>query len=168
MGGAQRDPVSEPFDRAARALLTRAYRARGGWAATRLADPSAAQLARWLLQGINVLSADPVRGGQGMRAPNRWCRGFTRALWHQHKWYSGAPGGGWRAERRAAMRSPGIEVEFGRHRTVLGLIPAGYTVRVRYPAPAARRKAPVPEARRWADGGPRWSDPSERDWEAFG
>lgn len=168
MGIAQRDPVSESMDAAARALLDRAYRANGGWAGTRLKDPSPAQLARWLMQGINVLGADPVRGGQGVRTPNRWCRAFNRALWYQHKWYSAAPGGGWRAQRRTAMRPRAIEVEFGRHRPVLGVIPAGYTVRVRFPAPAARRKRPVPEERRWADGGPRWADPSKRDWAAFG
>ena len=169
MGTAQRDPVAESMDQAARALLSRAYRARGGWASTRLADPSPAQLGRWIMQGINVTGRDPVGRG-GFRAPNRWCRAFTRALWYQHKWYSGDPGtGGWRAQRRASMRWPGIEVGFGPHRTTLGVIPAGYPVRVRLAsAQAAARRDRPEEAWAWADGGERWADPGDRDWAAFG
>lgn len=156
------------MDKAARALLSRAYRARGGWASTRLADPSPGQLARWLLYGINVRGRDPVTRG-GFRAPSRWCRAFNRALWYQHKWYSGAPGGGWRVVRRASMRSPGIEVEFGRHRPAVGLIPAGYVVRVRTASKAAAGKRGRPQEEwAWADGGERWADPGERDWAAFG
>jgi hypothetical protein len=156
------------MDAAARALLSRAYRARGQWASTRLQDPTAVQRGLWLVRGINVAGRDPVDRG-GFRAPNRWCRAFTRALWYQHKWYSAAPGGGWRAARRAAMRSPGIEVEFGRHRTVLGLIPAGYTVRVRMASAAAARRRGRPEDEwMWADSGERWADPANRDWAAFG
>ena len=168
MGAAQRDPVSESMDRAARALLGRAYRANGGWAGTRLQDPSPAQLALWIVQGINVAGRDPVDRG-GFRAPNRWCRAFTRALWYQHKWYSAAPGGGWRAQRRASMRWPGIEVSFGRHAAVLGVIPAGYPVRVRMASKAVAKKRDRPEESwAWADGGERWADPGERDWAAFG
>lgn len=168
MGAAQRDPVSESMDRAARALLERAYRAKGSWAATRLADPTPAQLARWLAHGVNVLGRDPVPRG-GFRAPNRWGRAFARALWYQHKWYSGAPGGGWRAQRRAAMRHPGIEIEFGRHRAALGVIPAGYTVRVRTASKAAAvKRRRDPDSWEWADGGERWADPDGRDWAAFG
>lgn len=168
MGAAQRDPVSESMDKAARALLSRAYRAKGGWASTRLADPSPVQMARWITLGINVTGRDPVGRG-GFRAPNRWCRAFNRALWYQHKWYSGAPGGGWRSQRRASMRWPGIEVEFGRHRTVLGLIPAGYTVRVRLAnAKAAAKRDRPAEEWAWADDGARRADPNDRDWAAFG
>jgi len=168
VGAAQRDPVSENMDSAARALLTRVYQARGGWASTRLADPSPAQMGLWITHGINITGRDPVERG-GFRAPNRWCRAYTRALWYQHKWYSGAPGGGWRAQKRAAMRWPGIEVEFGRHRTVLGVIPAGYPVRVRLASAAAAARLDRPEESwAWADGGQRWADPAGRDWAAFG
>ena len=157
------------MDRAARALLSRAYRARGGWASTRLQDPSPAQLGLWIVQGINVAGRDPVDRG-GFRAPNRWCRAFTRALWYQHKWYSGDPdGGGWRAQRRASMRWPGIEVSFGRHAAILGVTPAGYPVRVRMASKAAAARRDRPEDTwAWADGGERWADPDARDWAAFG
>ena len=169
MGAAQRDPVSESMDRAARQLLSRAYRAHGGWAATRLADPSAVQLAWWLAHGINVLSRDPVPRG-GMNARNRWGRAFVRALWFQHKWFSGDPDtGGWRAQRRASMRWPGVEVEVGRHRQVLGVIPAGYPVRVRMAdKKAAARRDRDEGSWAWADSGERWADPQERDWATFG
>ena len=165
MGARQRDPVAESMDKAARQLLSRVYRARGGWAATRLADPSAAQLAWWLAHGINVLARDSVPPG-GMRARSRWGRAFVRALWYQHQWYSGDPDtGGWRAQRRATRRRPGIEIEISRHRQVLGVIPAGRPVRVRLadPAAAAKRKRDEDEWA-WADGGPRWADPEDRDW----
>ena len=155
---AQRDPVSETMDRAARALLDRVYRAGGGWAATRLADPSAAQLAWWIMHGINVRGRDPVPGGA---ARTRWGRAFIRALNHQHKWWSGDPDtGGWRETRRASWRRPGIQAEIGRHRPLLGVIPAGYTVRVRLGDP----KAKIKPGEEWADGGPRWADPADRDW----
>lgn len=157
------------MDRAARALLARAYHAGGGWAATRLADPSPVQLAYWLMQGINVLGRDPAPAG-GMNARTRWCRAFVRAVWYQHKWYSGDPDtGGWRTVRRTAMRWPGVQVEVGRHRQVLGVIPAGYVVRVRLAdkkAAAARGRSEDTWA--WADGGARLADPAARDWAAFG
>lgn len=172
MPAAQRDPVSETMDRAARQLLGRAYNARGGWASTRLKDPTAAQLARWLLQGINVLGRDPVPRG-GFNARTRWARAYCRALWFQHKWFSGDPDtGGWRAERRTTMRTPGIEIEVGRHKPVLGVLPAGFAIRVRVAdtRAAARRNR---DRETWAwneDGepGPRWGDPADRDWPAFG
>lgn len=150
------------MDRAARALLARVYRANGGWAATRLADPSPAQLARWLLWGINVRGPDPM---PGRAARTRWARAYVRALWYQHKWFSGDPDtGGWRSVRRASWRRPGIQVEIGRHRPAVGLIPAGYPVRVRLGDPDVKLKP----SEEWADGGPRWADPSDRDWAAWG
>jgi hypothetical protein len=169
MGAAERDPVSVTFDRAARVLLARAYKVpRGAWASTRLKDPSPAQLALWLARGVNVTRREPRVAG--FRPPTRWCRAYTRALWHQHKWYSGDPDtGGWRAERRATMRWPGIEVQFGRHAQALGVIPAGYPVRVRLASAAAAKDRGRPEDEWvWADGGPRWADPARRDWAAFG
>jgi hypothetical protein len=146
------------MDTAARKLLTRVYKADGGWAATRLADPSPRQLAHWLSQGVNVLGKDPVPPG-GFRAYNHWARSYTRALWYQHKWFSGDPDtGGWRSERRTSMRWPGIEVEFGRHRPALGVIPAGRPVRVRLADKRAARKRDRPESQwAWADNGPRKS-----------
>lgn len=169
MAAAARDPVSETLDRAARALLARVYRADGAWASTRLRDPTPAQMARWLVYGINVLGRDPVDRG-GFRAPNHWCRSFTRALWYQHKWWSGDPDtGGWREVRRASMRTPGIQVSFGRHAATLGVIPAGYPVRVRLADPEAAKRSGKPEEQwSWADGGQRWADPGDRDWPAFG
>jgi len=169
VGAAERDPVSQTMDTAARHLLGRVYRANGGWASTRLKDPTAGQLARWILQGINVLGRDPVARG-GLNARSRWARAYVRALWYQHKWYSGDPDtGGWRAVRRAAPRHPGIEVVIGPHRGPTGVIPAGRPVKVRLASVAAAQRSGRPEqAWAWADDGPRWADPGERDWAAFG
>lgn len=169
MGAAQRDPVSETLDRAARALLARAYAAHGGWASTRLQDPTPAQLAWWIAHGINVLGADPAGRG-GMNARSRWGRAYVRALWYQHKWYSADPStGGWRDLPRASMRTPGIQVEVGPHRLALGVIPAGRPVRVRVASVrAAEARGRPEEAWAWADGGPRWADPDRRDWPVFG
>lgn len=166
MAGAARDPVSKSMDRAARQLLDRVYKARGGWVATRLKDPTPAQAARWLERGINVTGRDPVSGG--FNARTRWARALVRALWYQHKWYSGRPGGGWRAEPRNAPRHPGIQVEIGRHRPATGVIPAGRAVRVRAASTAAARRSGKPEDEwSWAGGGRR-AEPSDRDWPATG
>lgn len=167
MATAQRDPVSITMDGAARQLLERAYNARGGWAATRLQDPTAAQIVLWLASGVNILARDPVAPG-GLNARSRWGRAFVRALWYQHKWYSGDPDtGGWRDTQRTTMRPGGIQVEIGPHRMQLGVIPAGRVVRVRLGHRPAR---PVPTSRwAWAEGdAERWGDPSYRDWAAFG
>lgn len=168
MAEARRDPVSETLDGAARLLLERVYRANGGWASTRLRDPSPAQLSRWLAEGINVLGKDTAGRG-GFRVPNAWCRSFVRAVWYQHKWFSGEPnGGGWRTERRAAPRHPGVQIHFGRHAATLGVIPAGYPVRVRLADVAAAQASGRPESEwRWADKGPRWANPADRNWPAF-
>jgi hypothetical protein len=167
VASAARDPVSEAMDAAARVLLDRAYRAHGAWAGSRLADPTPAQMARWLTHGINVLGPDPVQRG-GFNARSRWCRAFVRALWYQHKWFSGAPGGGWRPEPRATFRTPGIQVEVGVHRATLGVIPAGRVVRVRLADKKAAEANGRPRDRwAWADGDRR-SEPERRDWPAFG
>jgi hypothetical protein len=166
--GAARDPVSVTMDRAARQLLARVYRADGAWASTRLADPTARQLAGWIGHGINVRAPDPVRGG--FNARSRWARAFVRALWYQHKWYSSAPGGGgWRAEQRAANRRPGIQVEIGRALPRRGVIPPGRAVRVRLADPdaAERRGRPASEWS-WAHDGHRRGDLQARDWPASG
>lgn len=169
MGAATPDPVSETMNAAARALLERVYRADGAWASTRLKDPTVGQAARWLLHGITVNGPDPVDRG-GFNARSRWGRAYARALWRQHKWYSGDPGtGGWRATRRTVPRRPGIQVEIGPHRPATGVIPAGRPVRVRLadPADAAARGRPEREWA-WAGGAPRSADPDARDWPAFG
>ena len=159
------------MDAAARALLERVYRARGGWASTRLADPPVSRVAWWRLWwGIDVLEAEPRTGG--LRVPNRWCRAFTRAVYYQHKWYSGDPNtGGWRTTRRTTWNPRPLQIEFGRHRTILGVIPAGYVVRARLRAggkTARNAVAKLPENRQWADGGALHSDSDERDWAPFG
>lgn len=168
MPGARRDPVSETMDGAARALLTRAYKARGGWASTRLKDPTPIQVALWMARGIRVLGPDPVPRG-GMNARSRWARAYVRALWYQHKWYSGAPGGGWRTQPRAAMRWPGIEVEIGPHRPATGVIPAGRPVKIRVANVRQARASGAPsDDWSWSDDGPRRGDVSFRDWPVMG
>lgn len=112
----KRDPVSELFDGGARRLLARAYAKPGQWAGTRVADPAARHLA-WLARlGIDPGGPDPARAlpGRGLNAGDRWTRGFVRALYYQHKWFSGKPGGGWRSERRTVARdASALEVEVG-------------------------------------------------------
>lgn len=159
----QRDPVSELFDDGARALLARAYARPGQWAGTRLADPSPRHRSWLSASGIDWAGRDRVPGGE---AKTRWARGFTRALYYQHKWYSGR--GGWRASRRTVARETGgLVVEVGNVVMARGVIPRGRAVRVKLERGGQAKAAAVarlPEGRRWADQGPRWADPERRDW----
>jgi hypothetical protein len=141
MPRAVRDPVSELFDSGARVLLERAYAARGGWAGTRLADPGPRHAAYFASLGIDVAGPDNASTAGGhMNAYTRWGRAFTRSLYYQHKWYSGAPRGGWRRARRTVPRRVALEVEWGRRMPALGVIPAGRAVRVRTHTITAARK----------------------------
>lgn len=166
----QRDPVSELFDGGARKLLARAYAAPGSWQSTRLAPPGPRHIAHLAGLGINPLAPDnpSAEGGPdpGTSARSRWARGFVRAVYYQHRWYSGTGGAGWRAARRTVPRHAGaLEVTVGR-RTGLG-----QEVRARLRPGGARALAAVQrlgEAKRIYDsaGSPagRWSDPARRDW----
>ena len=112
----QRDPVSELFDAGARQLLARAYAKPGTWQATRLANPSPRHLAYLSSLGIDPHGRDDKSGSGRLNARTRWARGFVRALYYQHKWWSGSPTGGtWRAERRPEPRGDrSLVVEVGR------------------------------------------------------
>jgi hypothetical protein len=176
MPRAVRDPVSELFDGGARILLERAYAARGGWAGTRLADPEAAHRNYFrLFHGIDVTGPDnaPTASGRRDDAHTRWGRGFVRAVYYQHRWYSGAPRGGWRRSRRTVPRRAGaLELQWGRRLPAVGVIPAGRAVRARIRPggqPARRAADRLPEARRMydAEGNPagRFSQISGRDWQ---
>jgi hypothetical protein len=172
--GAQRDPLSVPFDAGARRLLDRAYARPGIWIATRIADPTIRQRTRVIAMGINPSGPDPVRAlpGKGVDARDRWTRAFIRALYYQHKWYSGKPGGGWR--RRSSPRSASaLEVEIGRRLVPKGeLIPAGRAIRIRVRRGGTVARHAVerlPDSRRIyrddGSAGDRWSDPAvTRDW----
>jgi len=156
-----RDPVSQLFTRGARRLLDRAYAAPGSWQSTVLQNPSGRHAAWAVARGIDVTGPDDVRGG---RAVTRWARGFTRALYHQHKWYSGAAGGGWRdeAHRRTAYRASGALVV-----QVRGAVPGGRVVRVKYARGGEAKEkavARVPPGERWAGKGPAHADAAGRDW----
>jgi hypothetical protein len=174
-GSYARDPVSELLDGGARAILDRAYAHPGHWQATRLADPTPAHVAHFAAGGINVFGPDnaPRRGGRGLDAHTRWCRGFVRAVYYQHLWYSQVGGRGWRRARRTTPRTAGaIKIEVGRRMPALGVIPAGRMVRViLYPGGRAALKAAAgePEARRifCATGEPNGgaaADATRRDW----
>lgn len=180
MASVSRDPLSEWFDGAARGILERAYARPGVWIGTRIADPAPRHLERLAGLGINPSGPDPVNRlpGKGVNARDRWTRAFIRAVYYQHRWYSGRPGGGFRRERRAVARSASsIEVQVGRRLVRQGeLIPAGRAVRVRrrrggdQAMNAVRR---LPDSRRIYDdqGGPasRWADPAiTRDWQQYG
>jgi hypothetical protein len=110
-----RDPVSEAFDGAARRLLDRVYAQRGQWVAVWLPDPTIRQRTRYIGAGINVDGPDPLPAGGGVNARSRWARGFVRALYYQHRYYSPMrSSSGWK--RRTSLRaSGGLRVEVGRH-----------------------------------------------------
>jgi hypothetical protein len=163
MPASRRDPVSELFDRGARTLLSRAYARPGQWVGTRVAFPSARQIAHFGGQGINVL-------GQDQWGRDRWAAGFVRAVYYQHKWFYSQ--GRLRSEKRmAANDARSIRYELGRRIPVLGVIPAGRAVRIMVnPGGQAAMKAVkrLPDSRRiyedsGAPGG-RWADPAARDW----
>jgi hypothetical protein len=165
MSAATRDPISTLFDGPARRLLERAYARPGAWVMTRVADPGPGGIA----YGADRPS---VAGGTGLNARTRWCRAFVRALYFQHKWYSGAHGSGWRAQRRTAPRSAGaLRVQVGVHRPATGIIPAGRAVRIRIDRGGQAKERAVrrmpDSARIFRDDGStaaRWSDPNLRDW----
>jgi hypothetical protein len=173
---ATRDPVSEWFDGSARRLLGRAYARPEIWIGTRVADPAPRHLARLAALGISATAGDPVQAlpGRGINARDRWTRGFVRAVYYQHKWYSGRPGGGWRGAKRTVPRSASaLEVQVGRRVVPRGeLIPAGRAVRVRVRRggdQAYRAVRRMPDSRRiFTDeggAGARWADPTvTRDW----
>lgn len=170
---AKRDPVSEWFDAGARDLLARAYAHPGAWAATRLANPEPRHLARAAAMGIGLLGKDDVPAG-GLNARTRWARGFVRALYYQHKWFSDGETGFRDQKRTEPRHSSALEVEVGRAVRKLGVIPAGRAVRIRVQAGgrAANRAARAePRSKRiYTDdrkAGARWADPARRDWAAM-
>ena len=124
--GAPPDPVSELMNTGARRLLVRAYKSPGVWVGTRLADPQPRHVAYFAREyGINVLGPDPVHGK--IDARTRWGRGFMRAIYRQHLYWSeigAAPG--WRKQKRMVPRKTGaIQVEWGNRVRAAGVIPAG-------------------------------------------
>jgi hypothetical protein len=176
MPGAARDPVSELFDAAARELLGRAYARPGQWVSTRLADPSRdarAYAANW---GItDLLGPDrPTAGGRGLNAKTRWARAFVRAVYYQHRWYSGGgPQPNWRTARRTTQRRAGaLRVHVGRRLPQGVRVPAGRRVSVMlarggHAADAAVNRLPASHqyiSSRDGIPGPRASDPALRDW----
>lgn len=170
----RRDPVSELFDLAARKLLRRAYARPGEWVGTRLKDPGPRELAWCAQRNINPFGPDDASAlgtSGGTNTRTRWARGFVRACYYQHRWWSGA-GTQFRAEKRTTARQAGaLEVEVGRAVRAAGVIPAGRAVRVRLNRggqAADRAVKRLPDRDRiWEDDGVRgnrWSDPEKRGW----
>jgi len=170
----RRDPVSVLFDAGARRLLDRAYAKPGTWVGTRLADPGPRHAAYLVALGINPAGPDDasVEGGQGLNAKSRWARGFVRAIYYQHKWWSSGGGPGWRESKRSVARHAGaLQIEVGRRVPVLGVIPAGRAVRIRIRAggqAATKAVKKLPDQRRIYDDrgrrAARASVPELRDW----
>ena len=163
-GSFDRDPVSVLLDHGARQILTRAYANPGQWVTTRLADPTPAHVGHFAAEGIDVYGPD--KAGRGLNAHTRWCRGFVRAIYYQHLWYSNIGGRGWRAERRTTQRKAGaLKVDVGRHMPALGVIPAGRIVRVvLYPGGQAAQRAADRAPVQYVGGGPAAADVTRRDW----
>lgn len=186
MAVGERDPLSVLLDAGARRLLERAYANPGTWVGTRLADPGMRARTFAAARGINPDGPDnpSVRGGPSRRtdAKTRWARAFVRAVYYQHKWYSGGGTRPWRKDRRTAPRSTGgLRFEVGRYmpaspqydpgNPAAGGFPAGRAVRIqlaRGGAAKAKAVARLPDSQRiYTDSGAegaRWSDPSLRDW----
>lgn len=154
--------MSVLWDRGASELLGRARRARGGWAATRIGDPSNRQRAALMgAYGIDPDGPDrpsTARRRGGLNARTRWARGFVRAVYYVNDTRHGGPG-------------LALEVEVGAHKPALGVIPAGRAVRLRVRRGgqvAMRAVGRKPDsARIWDDAGfpaGRFSDPALRDW----
>jgi hypothetical protein len=166
--GSKRDPLSVAFDRGARALLQRAYDHPGQWQATRVAVPSPRQATALRQRGINPYGPDPVPKGGGLDARTRWMRGFIRALYYQHKWWSGGGGRQFRSAKRTTARHTGaLIVEVGRVMPARGVIPAGRVVRVQLARGGQAKSKAVdrmPEREQWANDGPRRAQLVWRDW----
>lgn len=162
-GGAERDPVSTWFDRAAREFLDRVYARPGQWVGTRVPVPTDQEAERAAGYGIDV------RGRDQLRRP-RFAAAFVRSAYYQAKWHR--TGRHWHDERRLTpneVRS--LRYEVGRWMPRRGLVPAGYAVRfMSKPGGEAARKAvaKMPDSQRiyLEDGepGPKWADPVHRDW----
>jgi hypothetical protein len=171
---AVRDPLSVFLDRAARDLLSRAYRApRGEWVTTRLADPdpfTAASIAR---MGIDWRGPDnaSARGRGGLDARDRWTRALIRAVYYQYRWYATGRGG-WRTEKReVALHTGALQLDAGRRVPARGVIPAGRAVRLRLNAGGRTALGHVQQFgnrdRIYDNSGSpagRWSDVALRDW----
>ena len=172
----ERDPLSVLLDTGARRLLERAYAQPGTWVGTRLADPGMRARTFAAARGINPDGPDhpSARGGRSARtdAKTRWARAFVRAVYYQHRWYSGGGQQPWRRDRRTSPRSTGgLRFEVGRHVPAAGVFPAGRAVRIRLERGGQAKERAVrrlPDSQRiYTDSGAegaRWSDPDLRDW----
>jgi hypothetical protein len=161
----QRDPVSILFDRAARQLLDRVYADPGEFVRTRLADPDDDQISYFRSLGIDVMAADrpPVNGTPRLDAHTRWSRGYVRALYYQHNWFSQIGGRGWRAQRRTVQRQAGsLQVDVDGHRPALGVIPGGRIVAARLMAGGLAADRAAAQAERGQ--GVVDADATRRDW----
>ena len=182
----ERDPLSVLLDAGARRLLERAYASPGTWVGTRLADPGMRARTFAASRGINPDGPDnpSAQGGRSRRtdAQTRWGRAFVRAVYYQHRWYSGGGTRGWRSDRRTTPRDTGgLRFEVGRHLPAspqfdpanpgAGGFPPGRAVRLRLERGGAAKLRAVqrlPDSQRiYDDSGEaaaRWSDPNQRDW----
>ena len=166
----QRDPVSELFDAGARALLSRAYAKPGQWQGTRLANPSPRHLAYLSSLGIDPYGRDDKSGNGSLNARTRWGRGFVRALYYQHKWWSGAPSGGtWRDAKRTVPRGDrSLVVEVGRAlpggRQAGSVLHPGRAVRVKVVSGGRAHVRSSSDLSFTLDGRGQ-SDPADRDWQ---
>lgn len=137
---------------------------------TRLADPTPAHRSYLASVGIDPDGPDDKSGAGALNARTRWGRGFVRALYYQHKWWSDAPGGGgWRDTKRAAPRGDlSLVIEVGRAlpggRQEGTLLRPGRAVRVKA-VRGGRAHVRNSAGLSFTLDGRGQSDPQERDWQ---
>jgi hypothetical protein len=144
--GAQRDPVSEWFDDAARQLLERAYRNQGQWTGQYLAPPSPRAAARLALYGVNPYSRDRWR-------EVRWVRAYKRAVYYQLKKHGTATGMDYGRFRASPWPARSLEWQTGARIQKAGWPQRRWALRVRiHPTGAAASRAArekVARRQRW-------------------
>jgi hypothetical protein len=161
---AQRDPVSEWFDAAARQLLERAYRNQGAWTGQYLAPPSPRAIARLALMGVNPYGRD--RWGEV-----RWVRAYKRAVYFQLKKHGTAAGMDYARYRTSPWPARSLEWQTGARIQKAGWPQRRWALRVRiHPTGRAAHLAAqekTPDRERWIVGGrvtDRQSTPANRGY----
>lgn len=141
--------------------MPKVYEARGGWYATRIADPDARLLAYFGARGIDITGPDNAAtvSGRHSNYRTRWNRAFVRAMHYWNDDRHGGPGGP-------------LEIQVGIPKPAGPGVPAGWSVRLRIRRGGPNRARRAVERKKhgdriWTDDGGqggRFSDIEGRDW----